>query len=155
MATNAYVYRVKLIREPGARYLVPDIGTKVTSQETAFHILKEYLRDVDREHFVVLLLDQKYVIIGLSTIAQGTLTAALVQPREVFTPALLGKAAAVILAHNHPSGDVKPSRDDREVTERLKAAGEILGVQVLDHLIIGFSHTGEASYYSFAEKGVL
>ncbi|MDT8444359.1 MAG: JAB domain-containing protein [Desulfuromonadales bacterium] len=80
----------------------------------------------------------------------GSLNASIVHPREVYKAALLSSAAAVIFIHNHPSGDTAPSREDIEITKRLKDAGELLGIRVLDHLIVG-----EAGYYSFANDGIL
>jgi DNA repair protein RadC len=83
-------------------------------------------------------------------ISQGTLTASLVHPREVFRPALRDAAAALVLVHNHPSGDPTPSAEDREVTARLASAGEILGVRVLDHIVVA-----ERGYSSLREQGEL
>jgi DNA repair protein RadC len=83
-------------------------------------------------------------------VAIGSLTAALVHAREVFKPAVLANAAAVILAHNHPSGDPEPSREDRELTERLVKAGRLLGITVLDHVIVG-----EERFYSFADQHLI
>lgn len=95
------------------------------------------MQGLDRENFVVLLLDTKNKVIGINTVSIGTLNSSLVHPREVFKPAILASAAALILAHNHPSGDPKPSREDIEVTKRLIEAGGLLGIQVLDHIIVG------------------
>jgi DNA repair protein RadC len=92
------------------------------------------LRHVPHERFLVVLLDGRHRVLRQELVSQGTLTASLVHPREVFRPALREAAAALILVHNHPSGDPTPSREDREVTARLRRAGEILGVPVLDGL---------------------
>jgi DNA repair protein RadC len=94
------------------------------------------LRDVRQEHFCVVLLDARHRVLRTETVSRGTLTASLVHPREVFRPALREAAAAMVLVHNHPSGDPSPSAEDREVTARLVRAGEILGVRVLDHVIL-------------------
>ena len=88
------------------------------------------------EEFRVLLLDARHRVMAIPTVSRGTLTASLVHPREVLRPALLSRSAAVILAHNHPSGDPEPSREDDEVTTRLVRAGQILGIPVLDHVIV-------------------
>ncbi len=100
----------------------------------------------EREAFVVLLLDGKHRLLGLHVASIGTASSAPVHPREVFRPAVVLGASAVIVAHNHPSGDPMPSIDDRNVTERLRKAGEVLGITVLDHVVIGdgacFSFTG-------------
>jgi DNA repair protein RadC len=98
----------------------------------------------------VLLLDGRHRVQREVMASQGTLTASLVHPREVFRPALREAAAAVILVHNHPSGDPTPSREDREVTERLVRVGEILGVPVLDHVVVA-----ERGYVSLREDGGL
>lgn len=106
------------------------------------------MRDRSREYFVALLLDGKNRIIREEQVSEGSLNQSIVHPREVFCRAVKDSAAAVILIHNHPSGDPAPSREDREITRRLKEAGEILGIRVLDHIIIG-----DGSYFSFVESG--
>ena len=92
--------------------------------------------DKDREHFVVLHLDGKHHVVSAEVVSIGTLTSSLVHPREVFKAAFLANAAAIICAHNHPSGDVKPSVEDRAVCKRLRQAGELLGVPLLDFLVV-------------------
>ena len=99
-----------------------------------------------------MLLDRKNTGIGINTVAVGSLTAAVVHPREVFKPALLANAAAILCAHNHPSGDPQPSAEDRALTTRLVEAGKLLGIQMLDHVIVG---DGTETYYSFADAGTL
>jgi DNA repair protein RadC len=103
------------------------------------------LRYETKEHFVSLLLDGKNRIIAVDKVSVGTLNQSLVHPREVFKTAVLSAAAAIILVHNHPTGDTTPSAEDKDVTTRLKAAGDILGIRILDHVIIG------DDYYSFTE----
>src|SRR4029434_9928578 len=105
---------------------------------------------VNREHFVILLLDQKNQVIGLNTVSIGSLTASVVHPREVFKPAILSNASSILLCHNHPSGDPLPSQEDRALTVRLFQAGKLLGIDVLDHIIVG-----EGKYFSFADEGLL
>jgi DNA repair protein RadC len=92
---------------------------------------------MDREYFVVLMLDTKNRVIGLNTVHIGTINSSLVSTRETFKPALLANATAVILAHNHPSGDPTPSPEDVAVTRKLVEAGQLLDIEVLDHIIIG------------------
>ena len=104
------------------------------------------------EVFILITVDTKHQITGIFEVARGHLSSCLVHPREVFKRALLMNAAAIFIAHNHPSGDVTPSRDDITVTKKLREAGDILGVCLLDHLIIGDS---PIEYYSFREDGVL
>ena len=98
----------------------------------------------------MILLDARHRVLRSEMISQGTLTASLVHPREVFRPALRDAAAALLLVHNHPSGDPTPSAEDREVTARLASAGEILGVRVLDHIVVA-----ERGFCSLREQGEL
>jgi DNA repair protein RadC len=100
----------------------------------------------------VALLDRKNRVIGINTVAIGSLTASVVHPREVMKPAILSNAAAIILCHNHPSGDPQPSQEDRVLTQRLVEAGKLLGINVLDHLIIG---DGTQAYVSCADQGII
>ena len=95
-------------------------------------------------------LDAKNRIICFDKVSIGSLNASIVHPREVYKTALLSSAAAVLFIHNHPSGDTTPSREDIDMTKRLKDAGELFGIRVLDHLIVG-----EEGYYSFANNGIL
>ena len=108
------------------------------------------LADLDREAFLVLLLDQKHRVTGVHVVSVGTLAASLVHPREVFKVALLGNAATIVVLHNHPSGDPTPSREDREITLRLREVGETLGIPLIDHVVIGAE-----GYRSFQELGLL
>jgi len=94
-------------------------------------------------------LDGKNQVLGFNVVSIGSLTAALVHAREVFKPAILGNAAAIILVHNHPSGDPEPSAEDQALTARLKQAGELLGIRVLDHVVIG----DDGRHVSMAETG--
>jgi DNA repair protein RadC len=108
------------------------------------------LRDAPHERFLVVLLDGRHRVIRPVLTSLGTLTASLVHPREVFGPALREPAAAVVLVHNHPSGDPTPSREDREITLRLAAAGELLGIPVVDHVVVA-----EQGFVSLREEGAL
>ena len=94
------------------------------------------LRKEAREHFLVLLLNARHEVTGQETVSIGSLNASIVHPREVFRPAVLASAAATVLVHNHPSGDPEPSEEDLSITKRLVEAGELLGIQVLDHVIV-------------------
>lgn len=104
------------------------------------------LRALRRESFHVLLLDGRHRLLAFENVSVGTLTASLVHPREVFREAIRCAAAAMLLVHNHPSGDPSPSAEDRDVTRRLRSAGELLGIRVLDHVIVA-----ERGYFSFRE----
>jgi len=108
------------------------------------------LRQNKKEHFVVLYLNARNQLVYKETISMGTLDANLVHPREVFEPALKYSAANIMVAHNHPSGDPKPSEDDLEITKRLAEAGKMMGVEVLDHVIIV-----KNSYFSFKDEKLL
>lgn len=111
---------------------------------------------LDREHFIVLCLSARRRVIARETVSVGTLSASLVHPREVFKSAIMANAAVVIVAHNHPSGDAQPSEEDREVTKRLRRAGEILGIPVIDHVIIGQkTESYPTGYFSFRDGGLL
>lgn len=123
---------------------------RIGSPQAAAEYLMPRMRYAVREQFVVMLLNTKNRLLGFEMISEGTLTSSVVHAREVFKPALLQHAAAVIVAHNHPSGDPQPSREDKEVTRMLTEAGRILGIPVLDHLVIG-----DGVYYSFQEDGAI
>ncbi len=97
------------------------------------------------------MLNGKNDVLGFNVASTGSLTAALVHPREIFKPAILANAAALILVHNHPSGDPDPSPEDRAITSRLKEAGEIVGIRVLDHVVIG----DDDRFRSFADEQLL
>ena len=139
---------VELGRRLAARRL--DAGAVLRSPADVFHHFHPRLRHARQERFFVVLLDGRHRVIRHELVSQGTLTASLVHPREVFRPALRESAAALVLVHNHPSGDPTPSREDREVTERLSRAGELLGVPVIDHVVIA-----ERGYCSLRESGDL
>lgn len=109
----------------------------VDSVEAAAALVRPALLDKQKEHVVALLLDSRHHLIRLSAVAVGSLSASLVHPREVFKEAIAASAAAVIVAHNHPSGDPHPSAQDIRLTRRLAQAGAVLGIEVLDHLILG------------------
>jgi DNA repair protein RadC len=120
------------LRSPraAAEYLLPTFGTRST------------------EHFGVVLLDSKFRVLRTTIIAVGTLNTAAVEPREVFREAIIGSAAAIVVFHNHPSGDPTPSHDDEELTRRLRAAGTLMGVDLVDHIVLG-----DARYCSLKEMG--
>ena len=127
-------YKVMLVRDNKKT----ETNTKfINSPDDVNKIIQSYLNGVDREHFVIMLLNRKNGIIGINTVSVGDLSSSIVHPREVFKPAIVAGAASIILAHNHPSGDPTPSSQDLLVTKRIKEAGDILGIEVLDHIIIG------------------
>jgi DNA repair protein RadC len=141
-------FRIALVREPGVR--LAERPSLKTPAEAA-RILAEYIGESDREVFVVALLTIRHRLIGLHTVSVGCLTSALVAPREVMKPAILASAACLVLGHNHPSGDPEPSGEDIALTRRLAAAGTLLGIEILDHLVLGEA----GRFVSLRERGVL
>ena len=121
--------------ELARRYLLNDERPIIDSPEKAVELLAD-IRDKKQEYFVCLTLDGANRLIAKRVISIGILTASLVHPREVFADAIADRAASIIVAHNHPSGDLRPSSADMAVTERLKQAGELLGIELIDHLIV-------------------
>lgn len=122
----------------------------IRSPHDAADLLVEELRFLKKEHFVCLFLNTKNHVIGRETISVGSLNATVVHPREVFRSAIQRCSASIICAHNHPSGDPTPSKEDIELTARLTEAGDIVGIELLDHLIIG-----DRSFISLKEKGLM
>jgi len=138
-------YRLELVRESGGDELEETIFRTSTDVARA---LRPLFNGIDREKFVVVLLNAKHRLIGVNTASIGSLTASIVEPREVFKPAIAGNSAALLLAHNHPSGDPAPSAEDIELTKRLREAGEVVGIRVLDHVILG-----DGRHDSFVDAG--
>jgi len=138
--------------ELGRRAAVESGGTDepIRGPGDVFARVGPLLRDLRQEEFHALLLNTQHRVIRNVLVTRGILDAALIHPREVFRAAIVESAAGVILVHNHPSGDPSPSREDREVTHQLVAAGSAVGIPVLDHVIIG-----EGSFVSLAERGGL
>ncbi|HMB93584.1 MAG TPA: JAB domain-containing protein [Rhodothermales bacterium] len=141
----APIFHVRLVRE---RLLKTP---KVSTPDDVAPIACRYLQDADREHFVVILLSVCNQIIGINTAHVGSLHASVVAAREVFKPAILANAARIIVAHNHPSGNVEPSREDIAVSKRLVEVGSLLEIPVLDSLIIGH----EGRFTSLSQRGLL
>ena len=122
--------------------------TALESPEAAAELLSPAFVGADRERCVAALLDTKHRVLELATVSVGSIDHTFMSPREVFRDALLANAAAMVVAHNHPSGDPEPSTDDQRVTTRLVRAGELVGVEVLDHLVIG-----GGTWVSLARRG--
>ncbi|MDJ0787119.1 MAG: DNA repair protein RadC [Myxococcota bacterium] len=137
---------LELGRRVAGRRLRP--GDAIGGPEDVFRHLHPRLRDARCERFLVLVLDGRHRLVREFQASQGTLTASLVHPREVFRPALSESGAAVVLAHNHPSGDPTPSPEDRQITDRLIRAGQLLGVPVVDHVVVA-----ERGFTSLREEG--
>ena len=146
---SIYEYRLTLVKERCSSDL---FGEESCSPRAAALLLKKFLAGVDREHFVLLLLNTKNKVTGIHVVSVGSLDSSLVHPREVFKPAVLANCASIILGHNHPSGDPQPSREDIGLTKRLKDAGELMGIPVLDHIVVG---DGSVRYFSFKEESFI
>ena len=131
-----------------ARSLKPS-SYRIDSPEKAYQLVREELENEKRELFLVILLDTKGILIRHEVVSIGTLSNALVHPREVFYPAVRHKAASLLLAHNHPSGDPSPSSQDLSITKKLVSVGNLMGIRVNDHIIIGHN-----SYVSLRQEGV-
>lgn len=149
---TAKIAQIKAAFELGKRLMSgsSDGRPVFSSSHSIYAYFAPRFKNLQKEIFIAVLLDVKNRLLRESKVSEGTLTNSLIHPREAFKEAIKESAASVIFVHNHPSGDPQPSRDDMAVTERLKKAGDIIGIQVLDHVIIG-----DGKYVSLKEKGVL
>ena len=139
-------FKAEQVREEFPSYLS---STRFTDPAAIYELFRD-LRHETREHFLALHLDGKNRIICFDLVSVGSLNQSIVHPREVFMPAVASAAAAVILVHNHPTGDPTPSREDLSITKRLREAGEIVGIKVLDHIIVG-----DETFTSFVSQGLM
>jgi DNA repair protein RadC len=137
---------LRIVRERS----VPYAQRAIQSAQAVFELFRALAEDLDREAVWMACLDTKNRLSCLSQVSLGSLDASLVHPREVMKIALLSNASAIILVHNHPSGDPSPSGEDRKVTDRIKQTAELFGMRFLDHVIIG-----DGRFYSFADEGGL
>lgn len=142
------LYELVVVRRPRTDRPIVETDQPIVCSDLAFSLFSDWAASCDREQFLLLCLDSANHIIATNTVSTGSLSASLVHPREVFKAAILGNAASILLVHNHPSGSSKPSSEDGRITARLRDAGELLGIPVLDHVIIG-----EEDFYSFADNG--
>jgi DNA repair protein RadC len=141
------IYKIKMIKENTVEYS-NTIKSPCDVAALARDVLE--MHEMAEENFIILCLNTKNKIAGVHTVSIGSLNASIVHPREVFKAALLNNASGIICLHNHPSGDPEPSREDIEITHRLVNAGNILGIKVLDHIIIG-----DGRYISLKEQGMM
>jgi len=141
--------RIVLVKEKVGRYELP---RKIGSPEEAYNAITTItnVQEEAQEVFGILILNTKGKIVAVHEVSRGTLNNSMLHPREVFKPAVLHNAAAIICFHNHPSGDPEPSKDDIEATKRLIEAGKIMGIGILDHIIVG-----DDRYISLKEIGVV
>lgn len=147
--------RVRLVRVGMVRERAPKPGARpeaITGPERAEKILRAIL-PVDREGFAVIHLNARHEPVSVEIVSVGSLNASIVHPREVFKGAILAGAASIIIGHNHPSGDPEPSDEDRSITRRLADVGDLLGIAVLDHVIVGDRRAGGG--VSFRSRGLL
>jgi DNA repair protein RadC len=128
---------------------------KIDAPELVYDLLGAEMRLLQKESLRVLLLDTRYRLLRVEEISRGSLNESIAHPREVFRPAIVSAAYAVIVVHNHPSGDPSPSQSDHSLTRRLADAAELLQIKLLDHVIIGAPAEGRLPYFSFKEAGVL
>lgn len=126
---------------------LPSIWEKLNRPEKVAEFAMQLLEGADKEHLMVISVSAKCRPLAFEIVSIGSVDSAFVVPREVFKHAIVNNAAGILLVHNHPSGDCKPSEDDLCITERIGKAGDLLGIQVLDHVIIG-----EGNFYSFREQ---
>ncbi len=122
----------------------------IKKPEQVFEVVKNFLGEVDREYLIVIVLDVKNKINSISVASVGTLNSSIVHPREVFKTAILANGASIILAHNHPSGDTSPSKDDINITTRIKECGVLMGIELLDHVILG-----DEKFISLKNEGII
>jgi DNA repair protein RadC len=148
MAYRIKTFRVQFIAE-AAEF---PAGSPCRSSEDVQRVARAIYEslDADKEHFVLLAMNNKNRVNGFKVISTGSLTASVVHPREVWRAALHLCAAAVVFVHNHPSGEPAPSPEDMEITRRLKETGDLLGIRVLDHVVLGLNR-----FYSFSDQAFL
>lgn len=143
-AKRVDIVSLKLVKESSVLYET----RKISNPYDAYRLIKNFLVDSDREKFVVVCLDTKSQPVSIEIVSIGTVNSAMVHPREVFKVAVLSNASKIICFHNHPSGSTNFSKEDEVITERLQKCGEILGVELVDHIVIG----DDDKYFSFKEN---
>ena len=146
VAKRINIVSIKMVKESSFLYQT----RQILSPNDAYEMIKEQLEELDREQFIIACLNTKNEPTNISVVSVGSLNKAIVHPREVFKTAILSNAASIMAFHNHPSGETTPSQQDIQLTNRLYEAGELLGIKLLDHLIIG-----DGTFTSLKEKGYL
>ena len=146
VAKRINIVSIKMVKESSFLYQT----CQILSPSDAYEMIKEQLEGVDREQFIIACLNTKNEPTNITLVSVGSLNKAIVHPREVFKTAILSNAASIMAFHNHPSGNTVPSQQDIQLTNRLYEAGELLGIKLLDHLIIG-----DGTFTSLKEKGYL
>ena len=138
------VVSIKVVKDYSIQYS----PRKVSNPHDAYKLFEQFLLDIDREKFLVACFNTKNEPVNISVVSVGTLNSSLVHPREVMKTAILSNSNSIMIAHNHPSGSLEPSTEDKSITDRLTKACELLGINLLDHIIIGSND----SYFSFKEN---
>ena len=146
VAKRINIVSIKMVKESSFLYQT----RQILSPNDAYEMIKEQLEGLDREQFIIACLNTKNEPTNITVVSVGSLNKAIVHPREVFKTAILSNAASIMAFHNHPSGEITPSQQDIQLTNRLYEAGELLGIKLLDHLIIG-----DGTFTSLKEKGYL
>lgn len=146
VAKRINIVSIKMVKESSFQYL----ARQILSPNDAYEMIKEQLEGLDREQFIIACLNTKNEPTNITVVSVGTLNKAIVHPREVFKTAILSNASSIMAFHNHPSGDTTPSQHDIELTQRLYEAGNLLGIKLVDHLIIG-----DGTFTSLKEQGYL
>ena len=146
VAKRINIVSIKMVKESSFLYQT----CQILSPSDAYEMIKEQLEGLDREQFIIACLNTKNEPTNITVVSVGSLNKAIVHPREVFKTAILSNAASIMAFHNHPSGETTPSQQDIQLTNRLYQAGELLGIKLLDHLIIG-----DGRFTSLKEKGYL
>ena len=141
--------RTITVREQRSHYQRPKLQPKISSAHDVYTHLSEY-KHLDREHFICVTVDGASRIINTRVISIGTINQSLVHPREVYVNAIADKAVGILISHNHPSGQLSPSLEDKRITKRLKEVGAIVGIELLDHVILA-----SEGYYSFRDEGLM
>lgn len=143
-AKRVDIVSLKLVKERSVLYET----RKISNPYDAYRLAKNFLADSDREKFVVVCLDSKSQPVSIEVVSVGTVNSAIVHPREVFKVAILTNASKIICFHNHPSGNTNFSKEDEDITKRLQKCGEILGIELVDHIVVG----DDGKYFSFKEN---
>ena len=148
-------YKVSMVRECGLEYKAKIRDSLTLIDFWHNEIEKSSWYDSEKEMCVVILLSARNHIKGYNLVSLGSMNSSIVEPREVFRPAIIGGAAAIIICHNHPSGDTTPSAEDIRITKKLVEAGKIVDIKVLDHVIIGKASDDSKGYLSIREMGCI
>lgn len=144
-AKRVDIISLKMVKDGSIMYG----NRKISSPEDIVKLTVDFVDGCDREKFIAIYLNTKNEPVAIHTVSQGSLNASIVHPREVMKGAILSNSNSMIFVHNHPSGNPQPSDEDKNITDRLIEAGELMGIKVLDHVIVG------EGYYSFKEKGLV